>query len=238
MGTLRYRDETGEVKELPLPRGPRGYTPKKGVDYFTPEDVEEIVKKAKENAISISGASVGQVLEVAAVDEQGVPTAWETTDISNEWKLIADFTTTEEVASFAVTKRLDGSPLKIDGSKDILCYCIAAPSATNTAKAPTEFRVDSVAYSYVKDSVYTNTYYTCRWLKIENYNGKIVYSCNGNFGYSKSLTGFFAQMSHHYDLYNRTSKAYPIESIGYDTNGKGVFGIGSRILIYERGNGA
>ena len=55
------------------------------VDVPSDDEIREI---AKENAISVSGAKVGQVLEVAAVDEQGVPTAWAAVDPVTQYPIV------------------------------------------------------------------------------------------------------------------------------------------------------
>lgn len=49
--------------------------------------------------ISITGATVGQTVKIAEVDENGVPTAWEAVDFPSEGKyeLIERFTTTEDL---------------------------------------------------------------------------------------------------------------------------------------------
>lgn len=48
MAIIRYRDKDGTIKEMTVIRGKDGHTPVKGVDYFTPEDVAEIVASATE----------------------------------------------------------------------------------------------------------------------------------------------------------------------------------------------
>ena len=52
------------------PAGADGYTPVKGVDYFDGAD----------GVVAVTGASVGQTVKISAVDENGVPTAWEPVD--------------------------------------------------------------------------------------------------------------------------------------------------------------
>ena len=93
--------------------GEDGYTPVKGVDYFdgekgdpgddyvlTESDKNEIAEIAAEmvdvpesggGGIAVTGATVGQTVKISAVDENGVPTAWEPVDFpsgggENEWE--------------------------------------------------------------------------------------------------------------------------------------------------------
>ena len=51
--------------------------------------------------LGVTGATVGQTVKISAVDENGVPTAWEPTDFPSggggEWKLLADITTEEPI---------------------------------------------------------------------------------------------------------------------------------------------
>jgi hypothetical protein len=76
--------------------GKDGVTPVKGVDYFTPDEVQEIAEQAAGmvevpesggsggNAdFGIEGAEVGQTIVVKAVDENGVPTEWKTVPLSS-----------------------------------------------------------------------------------------------------------------------------------------------------------
>ena len=65
-------------------QGPTGATPIKGTDYFTDADKQEIASQAagmvdlsgKQDVILASGAAVGDLIKVKAVDARGKPTAW------------------------------------------------------------------------------------------------------------------------------------------------------------------
>ena len=65
--------------------------------------------------IEVSGAEVGQILKVKEVDENGVPTAWETAEMptggGDEWELIVDYTVPEgvQVDTLEFTKDLNGN---------------------------------------------------------------------------------------------------------------------------------
>lgn len=87
--------------------GKDGYTPVKGVDYFdgddyvlTDADKTEIAEQATAlvevpgGGIAVTGATVGQTVKISAVDENGVPTAWESVDFPSGGgeKLVADGT--------------------------------------------------------------------------------------------------------------------------------------------------
>lgn len=68
-GELGPKGDTGEA----------GYTPVRGVDYWTAEDQQAITADAVGHGVT--GASVGDIIKVSAVDVNGVPTAWERADV-------------------------------------------------------------------------------------------------------------------------------------------------------------
>ena len=58
--------------------------------------------------LDVTGAAVGQIVKIAAVDGDGVPTAWSPVDMpsgggSETWELVAEITTTENVNSIRAT---------------------------------------------------------------------------------------------------------------------------------------
>lgn len=59
--------------------------------------------------LDVTGAAVGQIVKIAAVDSDGVPTAWSPVDMpsggsgSETWALVAEITTTENVNSIRAT---------------------------------------------------------------------------------------------------------------------------------------
>lgn len=68
--------------------------------------------------ISITGATVGQTVKISAVDENGVPTAWEPTDFpsggaSEVWEEIVNATITEDVGGCAFTEDVNGQPFRL-----------------------------------------------------------------------------------------------------------------------------
>ena len=91
-------------------------TPVKGTDYFTDADKQEIASQAaglvdlsgKQDVILASGASVGDLIKVKAVDASGKPTAWavavagtdymKTGNITKQTLVSAETTPTENYA--------------------------------------------------------------------------------------------------------------------------------------------
>ena len=79
---------------------------------MTEDEVERSIEDALEDfeppksggGIEVSGAKVGQFLKVAEVDENGVPTAWETAEMPKKtWKTVQDTVLTEDVNEISLT---------------------------------------------------------------------------------------------------------------------------------------
>jgi hypothetical protein len=93
-------------------------------------------------------AEVGQTIRVSAVDENGVPTAWEAVDMKDsgsEWEVINEITTTEEVASLTISTDLDNNAFDLaeiqvniafpiyESANETLWYLYFAPNTLNFA---------------------------------------------------------------------------------------------------------
>lgn len=70
--------------------------------------------------MDITGAAAGQIAKISAVDENGVPTAWEPVGMPSgggggekEWELLADITLAEDAASIIVTQTQSGESFSI-----------------------------------------------------------------------------------------------------------------------------
>lgn len=88
---LAQAKESGLFDGAPGHAGPQGETGPQGIpgdDYvLTDEDKTEIAEEAAKlvevpegGGIAVTGATVGQTVKISAVDEKGVPTAWEPVD--------------------------------------------------------------------------------------------------------------------------------------------------------------
>lgn len=68
------------------------------------------------SSINVSGAAVGQTIKVSSVNENGVPTAWETADFpagSDKWEHICDISVKQEDELTKITQDLGGSFKKL-----------------------------------------------------------------------------------------------------------------------------
>lgn len=65
------------------------------------------------SGISVTGATVGQTVKISAVDDDGVPTAWEPVDFPSgggeKWEKIADITLQEEAGNVVIDKDMEGN---------------------------------------------------------------------------------------------------------------------------------
>lgn len=94
----------------------------KGLGALTEDDLQSATDKALAQAkesgafdgapgagLDVTGAAVGQIVKIAAVDSDGVPTAWSPVYMpsggsgSETWALVAEITTTENVNSIRAT---------------------------------------------------------------------------------------------------------------------------------------
>lgn len=70
--------------------------------------------------INVTGAEVGQTVKVSAVDENGVPTAWEAADPTSDWRLIKTITLEEDIAVIpAFTTDNDGNEFSLSAIRVI-----------------------------------------------------------------------------------------------------------------------
>lgn len=100
------RGETG-LQGPAGPVGPQGPQGEKGED------------ATADLTLGLTGATVGQIAKIAAVDASGVPTAWSPVDMpsgggeTNDWTLLADITLTEDSAVIKVDKTPSGGSFSI-----------------------------------------------------------------------------------------------------------------------------
>lgn len=89
------------------------------------------------SGISVTGATVGQTVRIAAVDNSGIPTAWEPVDLPSgggkeTWELISEGTITEEVTNVHITEDINGEPFELS---KLYAYFKIEPCATVATNA-------------------------------------------------------------------------------------------------------
>ena len=107
------------------------------------------------NAISVNGATVGQTVKIASVDENGVPTAWEAVDfpsvVEEEWEEIVHYTVPETVSSLVIDKDINGNPFEL---KRWLMVAFWVPEEGKTTN-------DRVFVSFLPGATYGSKYTLC-----------------------------------------------------------------------------
>lgn len=184
--------------------------------------------------MDVTGAAVGQIAVVAAVDDNGVPTAWVAQDLPSgggTWKKVVDTITEEEASSIEVTKDIDGNDLNI---KKCIIFTIAAPSASNTEKKVRIVSINNKRVSYEDGGVYTETYFTQVIFKCNFYPYVWYRNTRFFFGYSNNPAGITTLMGNAVEVPFSSSGENEYENItAIVLESNGILGVGSRILVYE-----
>ena len=84
-------------------------------------------------SLGVTGAAVGDIVKVKAVDADGKPTEWEASD-GVKWHVCSDVTTTEELAAYVVGTDENGVAIKDYNPLAIMLYC-ATPADDSQASA-------------------------------------------------------------------------------------------------------
>ena len=120
-GDRGFPGEKGD-RGFPGVQGPRGEKGEKG----DPGD----------GGISVTGAAVGQTVKIAAVDENGAPTAWEPVDLpsggSADWELLNTITLEEDSNSIIIDRDSNGNPFEL---RAFMFYIDRVPSDLQTANS-------------------------------------------------------------------------------------------------------
>ena len=81
-------------------------------------------------SLGVTGATVGQIAKITAVDTNGKPTAWEPVDMpsggGDVWEMIRDFTLTEDVVQVTINSDGNGKPFRL--KKAYVFIAAAAPT--------------------------------------------------------------------------------------------------------------
>ena len=93
-------------------------------------------------SLTITGASVGQTVKISAVDDNGVPTAWEPVDMTAgkelSWIEVVDTTTSEQTQILTISTDKDGRPISQYNALGMIAvfYFPADTSQTSTNGKP------------------------------------------------------------------------------------------------------
>lgn len=185
---------------------------------------------SQNGGIAVTGATMGQTVKIAAVDENGVPTAWEPTDFPSGagWRLIADITLEEEVKGVDISTDMDGNPVALGAY-----YLIAKTvPAVNTEDRFTNVKINTNGVTSMGNIIYNttakNNIYLSDFCILAGNANPIhfvgAYDLPYNWGYSVMSTS----------PYHQPSKMYPIKKITICPNDytKVFGGAGTEIKLY------
>lgn len=170
--------ETGPVG----PAGADGADGADGEDYtLTDTDKHEIAEMAAElvptsgpdPSLGVTGATVGQIVQVSAVDDAGKPTAWVPVDMPSgdgeeNWELIGTVEITEEISAIELSKDLSGAPFEL---RKLAVY---APLSVKASQKGQLFfylyQGNSVRMAFTSDnSVLSDTTVKSVWAEFESF---------------------------------------------------------------------
>lgn len=121
--------------------------------------------------MGITGATVGQIAKVAAVDASGVPTAWEPVDMASggkAWAKIIDAEITEATMLFEATG--------LDNVTELYCEWVGLKTASETGKRELDLYINDmlVCASWVDNNA-SNGLYRLGY-SLSKYNGLVWYN--------------------------------------------------------------
>ena len=94
--------------------------------------VGSMIDNSVSNPLNITGATVGQIAKITAVDESGNPTSWEAVDMPSggvEWYEVIDMETAENVNDLIISIDKNGRPISgYHALAMVLCFNIPADS--------------------------------------------------------------------------------------------------------------
>ena len=129
--------------------GPQGEPGPPGNDGITPEIVEgELVPVPSAGggtdiSLGLTGAAVGQIAKITAVDTDGKPTEWEAVDMAGEWELITEITLDDAVNVITINQDANGNAFAL---KRVMIDCVIQPDTADL-------------FTYIKTKI--NGYITC-----------------------------------------------------------------------------
>lgn len=121
--------------------------------------------------MDVTGATVGQIAKIAAVDASGVPTAWEPVDMASggkAWAKIIDAEITEATMLFEATG--------LDNVTELYCEWVGLKTASETGKRELDLYINDmlVCASWVDNNA-SNGLYRLGY-SLSKYNGLVWYN--------------------------------------------------------------
>ena len=185
------------------------------------------------SGISVTGATVGQTVKIAAVDDGGKPTAWEPVDLPNvgKWRKIADLTTSEDVKEIRISQDMNGKPFAL---KEVRIATCAGAVATGTGYDYCVMEVNGSSIVVGQNSgINTNRYYRYAYYSVATDGtgfGWFV-STNLSVGASSAFNSLSC-MSGQPGLVE-ANHGFPITSVGFrHIAAAGLIAAGAEMVVY------
>ena len=142
----------------------------------TDDDTEDVPQSG---GIDVTGATVGQTVKISAVDENGVPTAWEPTDFPSggegkEWEEFLRFTTDNAETTVFDFSSNGTETLESKKVKEFYLYSPLIASSSDEVEA-TLLVNDYVKFTQMKTFCRTNPGILKLSLSVDAYSLKMVY---------------------------------------------------------------
>ena len=94
-----------------------------------------------DTSLAITGATVGQIAKITAVDDSGKPTTWEAVDMPSggggdlSWIEVADITTEEQTQQLIISTDKDGRPISRYNAIEMISLIYVPADATQTSNS-------------------------------------------------------------------------------------------------------
>lgn len=93
--------------------------------------IDDIPSGGTDTSLGVTGAEVGQIIKIKAVDENGIPTEWEAADAASgeDWEFINEISTNEWISSVTINQDSNGNPFSLKKMRIFMTL----PKTTNEA---------------------------------------------------------------------------------------------------------
>lgn len=233
VGAATPEDVTSAVESAAETLQPKG-------DYITQDGLQDATNAALAQAkasgefdgagLDVTGATVGQTVKIAAVDDNGVPTAWVPVDMASgggeTWEKIAEIELTDAASLIKIDRDTEGKPFAL---KKVMIDCIVNIDKTSMmTNAKVQLNGNTVCNNAQKNFTDRTVGYLAFYAELIPGSGAIVWQTmeDNNFSWSSPLQ----KMGY---KYNRIWESNAITSMTIVPNdGRKNFGIaGTKINV-------
>lgn len=168
-------------------------------------------------SLSVTGATVGQIAKITAVDDTGKPTAWEAADMAggDEWELINEIELTEDVSNITMSTDSSGKTFALSAVR-------ALANGTCTDAKGTDLYVNGVRV--IRAKILTSTA-TKGQISVEPMSGEMLITA------ILAFTGVATSPAS--STYSWSTNNAAITEISLRTSSVGaVYGSGTKIKLY------